>query len=157
MPNHLTMRWSERRTAPRPHFDDFHTTTPSDSRPRPPSLILFSLDGKPRALLYPMSVALHWFCRGLCVPSFTADAGLVRRSGADRSISISVCHHVLATADRGRRAGSSRSHRYARRISSVLGSRGGDSGSYCRCHAAFVSFFTKDFRCDANRLTNRSS
>ncbi len=40
----LTMRWSERRTAVRSTFcDDFHTSTPSDARPRPPSLILFSL------------------------------------------------------------------------------------------------------------------
>src|SRR5882762_2064017 len=36
------MRWSERRTAVRCTFD-FHTFTPSDARPRPPSLILFSL------------------------------------------------------------------------------------------------------------------
>jgi hypothetical protein len=39
------MRWSERRTAVRSTFeDDFHTSTPSDARSRPPSLILVSLD-----------------------------------------------------------------------------------------------------------------
>jgi len=38
------MRWSERRTAVRSTFeDDFHTSTPSDARSRPPSLILVSL------------------------------------------------------------------------------------------------------------------
>ena len=43
----LTMRWSERRTAVRSTFlNDFYTFTPSDARPRPPSLILFSLDAK---------------------------------------------------------------------------------------------------------------
>jgi hypothetical protein len=38
------MRCSERRTAVRSTFeDDFHTSTPSDARSRPPSLILVSL------------------------------------------------------------------------------------------------------------------
>jgi hypothetical protein len=104
-----------------------------------------------------MYVALHWFCRSLCLPSFTADAGLVRRFGGDRSISVSVRHHVLATMDRSGPAGSFRSHRHARRISSVLGSRGGDSGSRYRGYAPFVFFPSQGFRCDANRLTNRSS
>jgi hypothetical protein len=41
-PNHAMERTADRRTV---HFrDDFHTFTPSDVRPRPPSLILFSLD-----------------------------------------------------------------------------------------------------------------
>src|SRR5947199_10136293 len=39
------MRWSERRTVVRFTFgDDFHTSTASDARPRPLSLIWFSLD-----------------------------------------------------------------------------------------------------------------
>ena len=40
-PNHAMERTADRRTL---HFsDDFHTFTPSDARPRPPSLSLFSL------------------------------------------------------------------------------------------------------------------
>jgi hypothetical protein len=53
------MRWSERRTAVRSTFeDDFHTSTPSDVRPRPPSLILFSLDEK---AFLKKSVCFHVF------------------------------------------------------------------------------------------------
>src|SRR6266853_1923895 len=41
------MRWSERRTAVRSTFwDDFHTFTPTNARPRPPSLSFVSLDAK---------------------------------------------------------------------------------------------------------------
>src|SRR5207253_9139623 len=41
-PNQTMERPADRRTL---HFcDDFHTFTPSDARPRPPSLISFSLD-----------------------------------------------------------------------------------------------------------------
>src|SRR5437016_604929 len=46
------MRWSERRTAVRSTFeDDFHTSTPSDARSRPPSLILVSLGRFPMHLV----------------------------------------------------------------------------------------------------------
>jgi hypothetical protein len=53
------MRWSERRTALRHTPDDFDTSTARDARPRPPSLIFFSL-GLLRAYPPPNSLGLRF-------------------------------------------------------------------------------------------------
>ena len=68
------MRWSERWAAVRSTFwDDFHTFTPSDARPGPPSLILFSLDAK----AHPYDIILAAAYRGRF--------GHVRRSRCNRN------------------------------------------------------------------------
>jgi hypothetical protein len=64
------MRWSERRTAVRSTFEgDFHTSTPSDARSRPPSLIL--------CLVRPMKFLTQLLCiLGLTSAANAGDAPL---------------------------------------------------------------------------------
>ena len=49
-------RTADRRTL---HFYDFHTFTPSEARPRPPSLILVSLGAKPHAMFDDLNAHFH--------------------------------------------------------------------------------------------------
>ena len=63
--NHAMERTADRGTL---HSrDDFHSSTPSDARPRPPSLILFSLDGKREFMAFRSAAELRGNChaRGL--------------------------------------------------------------------------------------------
>ncbi len=75
----LTMRWSERRTALRPHFEmTAIPSTASDARSRPPSLILFSLDRDTRTRLDVRAEVDTRFAGASCVR---------------RSVSVHACLH----------------------------------------------------------------